>query len=309
MGCWNATCQISQLPIFAGDKVRFLLLTHSPYSLVEAKINGNEENCGEGAAKDGCYSTDFWFPRTIPIKAQYNDYGSVENAKLDINAEIWFDGFKQDLIELPQGKNEYHQSAVKKDMNFDQLLKNLQDGRLRVTQTGSFCKKGRELPVCQAMIREDVYQSILSMPLETWIGETISFDLVYKDAKSFFNSTYKDSTQLPGMSKGVIKYLVREGKANFSLSGIPFTIGLEYYNEWLVDKFVDKKLAIKDRKVQGLIKDIAEFYYVSRGFSLLRKGWGPQVGAGSQGSNLEFHHQFHSSIAGISKKIIEEFEE
>ena len=74
MGSWHATCNLSQLPITPGTKVRVLFLGRCPYSMDP----GNEMQLSSGDnSKERCYSTDFWYPRTIPIKAVYDDYGRV----------------------------------------------------------------------------------------------------------------------------------------------------------------------------------------------------------------------------------------
>ena len=62
MGSFATTCAVSELPIEAGDKVRYLLLSSNPY------IEGVK-----------CHTSDLWFPRTYPVQAVYNDYGSIEN--------------------------------------------------------------------------------------------------------------------------------------------------------------------------------------------------------------------------------------
>lgn len=63
MGSFSYTCAFSDLPIEAGDKVRFFTLMGSPY---------NE-------AGNLCESTNKWLPRSFPFKASYNDYGTIED--------------------------------------------------------------------------------------------------------------------------------------------------------------------------------------------------------------------------------------
>ena len=62
MGSFNTTCAVSGLPITCGDKVKYSLLAENPYedSLV-------------------CSSHDMYYPRSHPVSAEYNDYGSIEN--------------------------------------------------------------------------------------------------------------------------------------------------------------------------------------------------------------------------------------
>lgn len=65
MGCWNATCNISNLPIFAGEKVVVI-------PLVRVMDSARATNC--------CYPTDNFVPYAFPIIGEYDDYGGVENA-------------------------------------------------------------------------------------------------------------------------------------------------------------------------------------------------------------------------------------
>lgn len=74
MGCWNATCGVSQLPILAGEKIRVFILEPSMHS--------------DRSPNMTCYSTDHYTPLGIPFVAEYNDYGSVENSVENYNTEI-----------------------------------------------------------------------------------------------------------------------------------------------------------------------------------------------------------------------------
>lgn len=98
MGSFAYTCCITNLPIEAGDDVKYILLTENPYS-----------DSGK------CNVHDTWFPRTWPISAQYNDYGSIEGFDLNSPA-AWaiMAGFQKDLIEVGTGDNTCHDVPAKK---------------------------------------------------------------------------------------------------------------------------------------------------------------------------------------------------
>lgn len=117
MGSFAYTCAVSGLPIEAGDKVFYLMLTQNPY---------HEEG------KNVCYSTDVWFPRTPPLAAHYNDYGSVENIGRGVVRKLWLKGLQLDLIEQGVGDNSAHDVPTSKAMTFDELLDALQEGRVLV---------------------------------------------------------------------------------------------------------------------------------------------------------------------------------
>lgn len=62
MGCWNATCFLTRLPILDGEKIRLVLVARRP-----------EETC------NGCYPTGRFSPLMLPLTGHYDDYGGIEN--------------------------------------------------------------------------------------------------------------------------------------------------------------------------------------------------------------------------------------
>jgi len=111
------TCAVSGLPIECGDEVRYLLLTKSPYS-----------------DSISCYIHDLWFPRGYPLRAVYNDYGSVEEIKSEALQQTWLDALKLDVIERGWGNNSCHDIDVHKEMDFGHLLAAIWEGRVHVSQ-------------------------------------------------------------------------------------------------------------------------------------------------------------------------------
>lgn len=70
MGCWNATCYISKLPIHAGEKVAVILTRKA---LAESDDSPHK-----------CYPAESYIPFGYPIFGKYNDYGGIEDIE---NAE------------------------------------------------------------------------------------------------------------------------------------------------------------------------------------------------------------------------------
>lgn len=116
MGSFNSLCAISGLPITYGTPVRFLLLTQSPFLDDWVK----------------CYQHSLWSPRTFPIKALYNDYGSVEKVEEGPTRDVWMEALGLDLVEVGVGDNTFHDLAVRKDMDFDDFLEALQKECVKV---------------------------------------------------------------------------------------------------------------------------------------------------------------------------------
>lgn len=117
MGCFDMTCAFSGLPITGGEKVIYFLLTQSPYD----------------DKASACYVWDRWFPRTFPLKATYNHYGSVDRVEEGPMREVWLEGLQKDLYEVGLGENYVHDVPVrKKDLSFEQVLEAVWEGRLLV---------------------------------------------------------------------------------------------------------------------------------------------------------------------------------
>jgi hypothetical protein len=128
MGSFAYTCCISGLPIEAGDKVRYFLLSANPYT----------------DSSKGCYMTDFWFPRCFPLRAEYNDYGSVEEVEEGPARDLWMRCLRIDLRKRGWGDNSCHDVPTSKHMNFDELLNAVQEWRVKVRQN-----VGDEKPLSQ----------------------------------------------------------------------------------------------------------------------------------------------------------------
>lgn len=117
MGSFNATCIVSGLPIEAGTPVRFLALTENAYH------RGNEHVC---------YVTGRWQLRCPPVRALYNDYGSVEKIKKGLTTRVFFESFDRDVVEKGVGDNQCHDVQVRPGMKQKGWLEALWEGRVFV---------------------------------------------------------------------------------------------------------------------------------------------------------------------------------
>jgi hypothetical protein len=119
MGSFNATCIISNLQIEAGTPVRYLALTGSAFHR-----DGNDYICYVGGR---------WQLRGPPIRAQYNDYGSIEHLKKRLTNRVFFDSLARDCVEKGVGDNQCHDVQVRRNMTHKQWLEALWEGRVYVT--------------------------------------------------------------------------------------------------------------------------------------------------------------------------------
>jgi len=118
MGSFDFTCAVSGLPIGAGTKVRFLMLQSSPFS-----------DRGSYASRELC-----WYLRSLPIRAAYNDYGTIEDVDPRDAAvqQNWLDGLDLDLLEKGWGDNTCHDVPTRRGMDFGDLCAALSEDRLDV---------------------------------------------------------------------------------------------------------------------------------------------------------------------------------
>lgn len=118
MGSFAFTCAVSGLPIEVGDPLRYVLLVENPFdsNLV-------------------CYSTDMWYPRTWPLRAKYNDYGSIESYdEKSVSLAATMTCLNLDMVERGIGDNSCHDVATEKGMSFESTLEAVWEKRLQVAR-------------------------------------------------------------------------------------------------------------------------------------------------------------------------------
>ena len=141
MGCWNATCGISNLHIKANDEV---------YVFVLEQVKNVDSLC---------YSTAFYKPLLLPFYAKYNDYGDGEECSGPA-LPIIMDSIKQQLIEMEVGENQYHDIEVKRDeFNEELFFEAIHENRLSI--------KGYrgETRLDMIMMRKDIIDHVF----ENWV--------------------------------------------------------------------------------------------------------------------------------------------
>jgi hypothetical protein len=67
---------------------------------------------------DFCYTTSLFKPVLLPFYSEYNDYGAGENSA-GIGLPLIIEALSQNLVEMEQGENQYHDIPVKR-VGFDE---------------------------------------------------------------------------------------------------------------------------------------------------------------------------------------------
>jgi hypothetical protein len=211
---------LSGLPIVYNDPVRSILVSeHYRASLGEATMD---------------YPSKY-IPRTFPICGLYNDYGGLKSVKDDVFKHLWVQGLQTDLFELSVGENECHDIAVTRDMDFDQLWEAIWEERLIVP--GYWCygekqeetikkvPKPEDLPsrlgmrnvrVQVAMIREDVWQSVMASPFKSWRDD---FPTILGSMRSLVYNYWAECQSSLASAKHLENLTTQEERSSIMLKG------------------------------------------------------------------------------------------
>lgn len=311
MGSYDVTCNISQLPITGGTPVRVLFLGKCPYSM----DNRNDAAIGEGNnSREGCYSTDFWYPRMVPLKAKYYDYGQVTNVEEGLNLFLFWEQLGKDLWKVEQGPNPYHDPPSAYNMDWDQMWDVVTEGRLRIKRKYVSREDGHKAtPVCAVMIREDVWQAMLALknPWEGYEGDDykrVDLTLDYyksklteaitevlanpmSDWERKYNEEHPDSTPTRFYTAFRELFLDHNNPAG--------ALGLNFYLKGLVEAIEAGEYTLEAPEIQEMIQRIAEVQHVKSLYSALRRTWHPGTGQGSQSVEFLAEAQFHHAMAMI----------
>lgn len=139
MGCFSYSCSISGLPIVYGEPVIYLAL---------GKVSGRDQGIG---------LTHAWEPATVPIRAQYNDYGSVEELEEAPATLAFFDSLARRAVERPVGENSCHDVAITpSSMTREQWLEALWEDRVQFHSPSTPLT-----PLVQTMVRREVWDFLV----------------------------------------------------------------------------------------------------------------------------------------------------
>lgn len=409
MGCFNATCIASRLPIQAGEPVRFLAMTQ------------NRWHKGAGHA---CYVNGRWQLRGPPLRAKYNDYGSVEDIEPGLVERVFFGGFDSDVIEKGVGDNQCHDVHAHKGMSAKEWLSALWEGRVQVDDnlaepvwdarglsrvkdgipnlsrlekvlrdagipvtttygapgcvldeqspgfirvrwgaygdragnlqkpleviraaeyaamltagTGSYAVDAEILvapapgvqyngpgmgpfdglhrreprDVAQAMIREDVWQILLRVPLDTyWFKGKVTADVVFEQAQAYLGVEADLDAKLAAMNDPVkafrLKMERRHVRGNNLFSAMLQTC--EGVSGWTFQQSLDLAQTLaKDRaELDVFVRDLCETLCVEWAFSKLHGQWHPSTND-SQDPNWRSVRNFHRRLGKIRGRWQEE---
>jgi hypothetical protein len=279
MGCWNGTCAMTKLPIFHGDRVVCWFIVET-------------QGYSRGDATNFCYPHDRYQLIALPFRAEYNDYGGVENideADQDI-VNLLIESIRTGLVEIEPGDNEYHDIAVKKDsLTFDLALEAIHEGRLSVVGYQN------EKSVGMIMILESVFDKMIA----DYRWEDYSWPNGYNSA-SVVTIKKHDLDE----SAASIKAAVEEDTSdpnNFFWEKIDSMARNLYGLNRLLRGLIQNEIPLEHPLFQKVFYALARTQVLTSFAYDLRMHFGPSCGAGSQQGDLEPYETLISAMQAAIK--------
>lgn len=309
MGLWNETCVISNLPIMADTPARLVLLVQSP--------NYHEAHAGytEGHS--------LWTPWSLPLPGVYDGYGRIE--KVDSasawNVKLILGRLQEDGVEKPG--HEFEQDQRIEDVVADPtlalgLIQNLvHRGRLSIRVS---VNRDEIMPAGMCFIREDVYRVLANSPVITDTAVFTAKDRIarflaaLRDTKisplraGMLNDTIASfaDTEFGASLKDTLANLLEYRRLSEAIGsyGPPGYLGFGSYRMRLCDRIMEGE-SIDHPDFEAAAVEYGTFEHVLLHFENLRRLWGPQNGAGSQGTGWGSHAVLARHVATVA---LQEFE-
>jgi hypothetical protein len=278
MGCWNHTCAVTNLPIYAGEEVEVILLKAPEMP----------------DAASYCYPYVYHSPLPLTFHGKYDDYGAVEECE-GAALDIIIDGIREDLVEMEQGENQYHDIPAKKEtFNVEQLFELDHEDRLFVkNRMAAWDKYPDTLAIKHIVVRKAVYDEITTnFGIERWNRETseeyyikltdLDYDVYTQDIDNILALPEDSGTY------SYLRYAQDEIRGDSELSKIISSYGRSIYG--LTDPINVNEILITLREEKSDLYDAvlvnaARFAIFSHYMDDTRKSWHVPSGLGSQNQN------------------------
>lgn len=284
MGCWNATCSISGLPIGYQDEV---------YAAIVAIDQEPINNCGPTAVA---------FPIAPMFAGTYNDYGSVESDDTEIGAAIRIANTclktshsQEDMLGvIVQGDAKYvrlghyktrlglwiaHKHIVDAIGGRGYEFHYYTETRRRVTLTAD------EAAAAARLGAED-YQALL-------IGDDIRGQSNFWREMARTTSPFQQRQHLACLARLI------EGDVNT--------------NYWATNlNFLLQDMSGAKEELDGIrtwFEQLGRTLHMTRAMEVLRRNWLPASGEGSQATDYDEHAHLAATTAAFAKTLAKRFEE
>jgi hypothetical protein len=318
MGSFSLNCCVSNLPIGWNTPVRFFLLAPRPSKSIDL---------------EGHNPYHYWFPRTWPIKATYDDSGSIEKAQSKYLQKIWLDTLKADMVEKDLGENKYHDVPVRKNMSFEDMLLAVWENRLEIKVNNNYVinkfdvdmhelvsdEKDNSILIQPAMIREDVWQEICKLKIGSYRPEILNIDEFKKMSRKAVEDLDKEQKLEEFFLKNSNIDCLKDGdyfckqmelsdslrygfSKHFIYNSTRFVLGLGSSFRLVCKRFNQGK--ITQKQFDEFIDSAAEFIFIEFFMQQARIHWLPSSHMGDQCGDWLFHKKIHETFQNIADNII-----
>lgn len=253
MGCWNATCMVSHLPIVAGENCAIVVLL---------------ERAKNHVLDSACYPNHTLVPIYI-LRGKYNEYGWLEEIQ-DGEKFITFIN-KLNLVS-------YEDHEPIKITSFDMFLENIHENNLVAVQISGVTREKAYLQVRTVFVKE----SVLDMSRDFWENPEDHWD---KESYNRVKNYFETAIELQKKANEDKKY---SDKAFWAASDMFQLMSMSYpcieYSMFFQECFRT------DPEFIG--KMFYEILYLDSTLDWLRMSWHIPSGAGSQNCINRLNHAF-----------------
>ncbi len=269
MAPYALTCCVSNLPIEPGDKVRYFLITK------------DSRHPGHVPSYD---PNHVWFPRTFPILATYHWEGNLHRIQNGPEHRSWLKGLKRDTFPKLQKKQ-----PIK---SYAQLEEALSRGDVWVYRVSRGEDQKYEIygqsptPVSRALIREDIWQELLTFK---HANETI---------ESYRRNVKRIAAQIRRISDPRDQSIFLLG-----LSPVRGGWGFNTAPTMFVSLSLQVQLMLTSKAglTPAFVNTMAEFTFVSDILHDCRHQWRPSTNCGPSESFWKNHLRLNEGIARVTK--------
>ncbi len=318
---------LSGLPIGYGDPVRAFLVTEHPRATL---------------AEERCDFSSKWLPRTFPVRGTYDDGGGIENVADDVFKRLWVEGLQKDLIELSEGENPCHDIPVTRNMDWKDLWKVIKEERLIVSGFGNLGRARvfdktytrpedvpaewnvRNVRVAVAMVREDVWQSVMSTWIRHWNRESSKLRDVQTEIRAYWAyckdllSSAKDlsswpreewaKAQVESLDKESVRSLIR-GTSSFSSRRLEHPVSQNITDElvtgWGTQWLRALEGAVCEEELEEFFAGVSEAVWFEMVNGYRGVLWQPSVAGGQEHEWLrwlKYHRNMVQIVSGLMLK-------
>lgn len=305
MGCWYETCGLSGAPIEPKTRCRLFLLA-----------TGNDTDTTRSGFS---YPTGQWQPVAPPFSGEYNDdRGTIDlDEKPPPHWAYTKEFLDEDSLMWSDGHEGSEPKPIKAAYDYETFFFQVERGWV-TGRSQSFGYKNREsgwhYPLGQMLVREDVWEFLLSVKIDESAWQKSTRDFNRKQAKDYVDYLVANPLTTEKKYRGFVdeRFLRNQGEG---VSPFYWTM-FEHqeagarggmYRVHLTHDIDDKK--INPALALEIFYEFADLSHVNRVMSHLRRAWRPQPGKGSQDVDWDLHKRFAQEIIRIAKREEKRYDE